>query len=148
MASPHASLHVGSSRGSLLVLLRGAESIAKALVLTTHWAPGCFTVWGLVLLTSCHLQLTAGVVQDAWAHRATDPSVLRRRGRNSSSFLGSFVALAFLVLLAAVALHFAQQAGLLKDLPYNIDGLVQQAQATLEPVLEPFVEKARELLGQ
>lgn len=85
--------------------------------------------------------------QDAWAHRATDPSVLRRRGRNSSSF-GSFVALAFLVLLAAVALHFAQQAGLLKDLPFNVDGIVQQGQRTLLPVVEPFVEKARELLGQ
>lgn len=86
-------------------------------------------------------------MQDAWAHRATDPSVLRRRGKHSSSF-GSFIALAFLVLLAAVALHFAQQAGLLKDLPFNVDGMVQQAQEALQPVVEPFVEKARELLGQ
>ena len=86
------------------------------------------------------------MLQDAWAHRATDPSVLRRRGRNSSSI--SFVTLAFLVLLAAVALHFAQQAGLLKDLPFGVDELVQQAQAVVLPVVEPFVQQAQKLIGQ
>lgn len=86
-------------------------------------------------------------VQDAWAHRATDPSVLRRRGRSSSS-LGSLLFLALLVLLVAVALHFAQQAGLLRDLPYGIEELVQQGQAAVQPVVQPLVEQAQKLLGQ
>lgn len=86
-------------------------------------------------------------VQDAWAHRATDPSVLERRGRNSSS-LSTVITLAFFLLLAAVALHFAQQLGLLKGLPYDVDGLVQQGQAAVMPVLQPFVEQAQKLLGQ
>lgn len=89
------------------------------------------------------LCLTSPPSQDAWAHRATDPSVLRRKG----SAFGTLIALTFLVLLAAVALHFAQQAGLLKDLPYGVDGMVQQAQAVVLPVVEPIVEKAQELLG-
>lgn len=90
---------------------------------------------------------TCASLQDAWAHRATDPSVLRRRGRNSSS-IGTLVAVAFVVLLAAVALHFAQQAGLLQDLPYDVDGMVQQAQEALRPVVQPFAEQAQKLLGQ
>jgi multisubunit Na+/H+ antiporter MnhG subunit len=71
--------------------------------------------------------------------------VLRRRGRSSSSF-STFVAFAFVVLLAAVALHFAQQAGLLKGLPYDMDGLVQQAQEALQPVVQPLLEQAQKLL--
>lgn len=86
-------------------------------------------------------------LQDAWAHRATDPSVLRRRGRNSSSF-STLIALAFLVLLAAIALHFAQEAGLLKDLPYDVDGMVQQARATVQPIVQPYLEQAQKLLIQ
>lgn len=73
--------------------------------------------------------------------------MLERRGRNSSS-LSTVITLAFFLLLAAVALHFAQQLGLLKGLPYDVDGLVQQGQAAVMPVLQPFVEQAQKLLGQ
>lgn len=85
-------------------------------------------------------------LQDAWAHRATDPSVLNRRGRNSSSGFGILLAWAFLVLLAAVALQYAQQAGWLRDLPYDVDGLVQQAAAAVQPAVESVTQQAQKLL--
>lgn len=86
-------------------------------------------------------------VQDAWAHRATDPSVLKRHGRNSGSGFSTLLAWALLVLLAAVVLQQAQQAGWLRDLPYDIDGLVQQAAAAVQPAVEAITQQAQKLLG-
>lgn len=76
-------------------------------------------------------------VQDAWAHRATDSSVLKQR-RSRSSFGSSLVLLALFVLLAVVLLQSACAAGLL-----------DRFEPVLEPVLkvlEPVVRPAQELL--
>jgi hypothetical protein len=73
--------------------------------------------------------------------------VLNRRGRKSGSSFGTLLAWAFLVLLAAVVLQQAQQAGWLRDLPYDIDGLVQQAAAAVQPAVESIAQQAQKLLG-
>jgi hypothetical protein len=86
----------------------------------------------------------AAAPQDAWAHVATDRSVLRRRGRHSGSALGSLLALLLLLALAALAAHCAQGAGLLEGLPFDVDGRVRRVVA---PVVAPFVQKAQQLLG-
>lgn len=81
-------------------------------------------------------------VQDAWAHRATDPSVLKQR-RSRSNFGSSLVMLALFVLLAAVALQFACAAGLLD----RFEPVLEPVQKVLEPVLRPAQELLQPLVA-
>jgi 3-ketoacyl-CoA synthase len=83
-------------------------------------------------------------VQDAWAHRATDPSVLKQR-RGKGSFGQTLLVLAVLVMLLAVAFNYAHQAGLLKD----FEPLLEPVQDALQPLteaLQPVVQKVQGLL--
>eukprot|EP00882_Tetradesmus_deserticola_P000731 GHRQ01000798.1.p1 GENE.GHRQ01000798.1~~GHRQ01000798.1.p1 ORF type:complete len:504 (+),score=238.10 GHRQ01000798.1:145-1656(+) len=86
-------------------------------------------------------------VQDAWAHRATDPSVLAFR-RSRSSWSSALVRVALLLLLAALAFQYALGAGLLERYEPALQPLLQPLRpllSLLQPVteaVEPFVQQA------
>ncbi|KAF8071135.1 CUT1 [Scenedesmus sp. PABB004] len=98
-------------------------------------------------------------VQDAWAHRATDPSVLRaRRGRASA--VAALLRVLLFAVVAALALHWALGAGLLAEYEPTLAPLVAPVAKALAPVgealaplaapvaaaLEPVAERVRGLL--
>ena len=98
-------------------------------------------------------------VQDAWAHRATDSSVLKQR-RSRSNVGSQLVMLALFVLFAAVVLQYAADAGLLDrfepvlaPVQKALAPALQPAQQLLQPVVTPLVdlltraqEQAKQLL--
>eukprot|EP00878_Enallax_costatus_P025025 GHUV01026745.1.p1 GENE.GHUV01026745.1~~GHUV01026745.1.p1 ORF type:complete len:231 (+),score=90.46 GHUV01026745.1:292-984(+) len=71
-------------------------------------------------------------VQDAWAHRATDSSVLKQR-RSRSNIGSHLVMLALFVLFAAVVLQYAANAGLLD----RFEPVLAPVQKALAPAFEP-----------
>lgn len=85
-------------------------------------------------------------VQDAWAHRATDPSVLKQR-RSRSNFGSQVVAVTLFILFAAVILQCACAAGLLdrfepvlEPLQKVLAPVFQPAQQVLQPVIAPVLD--------
>lgn len=97
-------------------------------------------------------------VQDAWAHRATDSSVLKQRRSRSS--IGSLFVLLALFVLSAVFLQYGAESGLLDGfepvfapVQKALGPALQPAQHLVQPILTPLVnvltlgqEQVRQLL--